>query len=61
MIKTIEISPYISVQGLLVGTHPGGEVEVSLNGRHYIGRPVVGAMAKELAGESAANADPQEV
>lgn len=41
MIKTIELSPYISVQGLLVSKLPGGQLEIALNGRHYIGSPVV--------------------
>ncbi|MBY8974747.1 hypothetical protein KHP62_02940 [Rhodobacteraceae bacterium NNCM2] len=40
MIKTIELSKYISVQGLIVSTLPGGEVEVLANGRKYVGRPI---------------------
>ena len=40
MITTIEVSPYISVQGVLVSNLPGGDVEVSLNGRSYVGRPI---------------------
>lgn len=40
MIRTIELSPYISVQGVLVSNLPGGDVEIALNGKHYVGRPV---------------------
>ncbi|MEM7508698.1 MAG: hypothetical protein AAF415_18355 [Pseudomonadota bacterium] len=40
MIRTIELSPYISVQGLLISNLPSGDVEIALNGRHYVGRPV---------------------
>lgn len=40
MIKTIELSPYISVQGMLVSKLPGGRIEISLNGRRYVGLPI---------------------
>lgn len=40
MITTIELSKYISVQGRIVSTLPGGEVEVEVNGHKYRGRPI---------------------
>lgn len=41
MITTIELSPYISVQGVAVSTLPGGNVEIALNGQRFVGRPVL--------------------
>lgn len=40
MITTIELSAYISVQGLFVANLPGGEVEIIANGKRYIGQPI---------------------
>lgn len=40
MITTIAVSEYISVQGRVVSTLPGGEVELVVNGHKYRGRPI---------------------
>lgn len=40
MMTTIELSPYISVQGLVVSRLPNGDVKISVCGREFTGRPI---------------------
>ena len=38
MIRTVELSPYIQVQGVVTATLPGGNLAVQTDGREFIGR-----------------------
>jgi hypothetical protein len=40
MIATIQVSPYILIQGLLTRRLPGGSIAVLCDGREYVGSPV---------------------
>lgn len=40
MLTTIQLSPYIFVQGPIIATHPGGRVSISVDGTEYVGEPV---------------------
>lgn len=40
MLTTIQISPYIFVQGQVKATLPGGRVSICVDGRDYVGEPV---------------------
>lgn len=40
MLATIEVSPYVQVQGLIARVLPGGHVAIALNGREYVGKPL---------------------
>jgi hypothetical protein len=42
MFATIEVSPYVLVQGVLKKRLPGGAIAVQCEGRVYVGRPVNG-------------------
>jgi hypothetical protein len=39
MFATIQVSPYVSVQGVLTKRLPGGAIAVLCDGRVYCGRP----------------------
>ena len=41
MIKTIEISKYISVQGIQVSQNMDGRIVIHVNGINYTGYPVM--------------------
>lgn len=40
MLATIQVSPYVQVQGLIVRVLPGGRVAITLSGREYVGAPL---------------------
>jgi hypothetical protein len=40
MLYTIAIGTCVLIQGLFVARRPGGLVEVAVDGRSYVGRPV---------------------
>lgn len=40
MFQTIQISPYISVQGMVTSLRTGGRVTISVDGKEYVGMPV---------------------
>jgi hypothetical protein len=40
MIATIQLSPYILVQGVMTRRLPGGAIAVQVGGREVIGAPV---------------------
>jgi hypothetical protein len=45
MFATIQMSPYVLVQGVLKKRLPGGAIAVQCEGRVYVGRPVNGPPA----------------
>lgn len=40
MVATIEVSPYVLIQGLFARLLPNGQIAVRVFGREYVGRPV---------------------
>lgn len=40
MVATIEVSPYVQIQGWIARVLPGGLIAVRVFGREYVGRPV---------------------
>lgn len=43
MFATIQVSPYISIQGLVTRNLPCGKVAIVVRGAEYVGAPIVGA------------------
>lgn len=40
MIATIQLSPYIHIQGRVTRRLPSGDVAIFIAGREYVGRPL---------------------
>jgi hypothetical protein len=51
MVATIQLSPYIYVQGIIARTLPNGQIAILDGDREYVGRPLQGArrVAQPLA------------
>lgn len=45
MIATIQLSPYIHIQGLVTRQLPTGDVAIAHAGREYVGKPLAAPRA----------------
>jgi hypothetical protein len=48
MFATIELTPYIQIQGEIARRLPGGRVAIRVHGREYVGAPLTPPRALRL-------------
>jgi hypothetical protein len=48
MFATIELTPYIQIQGEIARRLPGGRVAIRVHGREYVGAPLTPARSLRL-------------
>jgi hypothetical protein len=40
MLATIQLTPYMQVQGIVARTLPNGQISIQQGGREYVGQPL---------------------